>query len=276
MITGLYPAPPRLPPLGRDARPRAADAVHRRLRARVHDGQLRLRRELPLQGLPGRERRGHERDARRRGRVAAGAPLGAVRALVPQLGDAHAVRHPPRRAQGVARGEGRDHRGDPVGRRCGARGAARGLRALGRALVRDVPRRLPRGARLPRAARGDGARVHVRPRRVVGRAVRRQGGGEGHVPHARRDGVRRDRRGAADRLGPGTRPARRRALAGQPRRPHPDASRPGRCAAPRRRRRRLARARAPRRGDGRPGRLDRRHGRRPGVAGRAAPSRRGN
>ena len=112
----------------------------------------------------------------------------------------------------MARGEGRDHRGDPVGRRCGARGAARGLRALGRALVRDLPRRLPRGARLARAARGDGARVHVRPRRVVGRAVRRQGRGEGHVPHARRDGVRRDRRGAADRRRP------------------PDASSPESCA----------------------------------------------
>ena len=49
--------------------------------------------------------------------------------LVPQLGDAHAVPHPPRRARGVARREGRDHRGHPVGRRRGACGAPRRTRA---------------------------------------------------------------------------------------------------------------------------------------------------
>ena len=153
-----------------------------------------------------------------------------------------------------------------------SRSCARGTRASVERSSETLPRRLPRGARLARAARGDGARVHVRPRRVVGRAVRRQGGGEGHLPHARRDAVRRDRRGAADRLGPRTHPARRRALAGQPRRP-------------RRRRSSTWRARrstawtasrscplsAVRRRE-RPGRLDRGDRWRPRLAGRAAPS----
>ena len=52
-------------------------------------------------------------------------------------------------------------------------------------------------------------RVPLRPRRVVGRALRGQGGREGRLPHARRDALRRDRRGAADPLG--ARAARARA-----------------------------------------------------------------
>ena len=85
----------------------------------------------------GRERRGHERAARRRGRVAARAGREAVLPLVPQLDDAHALRRPPLRAQGVAAGEGGHHRRHPVRRPGRARGAARELPRGGGARVRE-------------------------------------------------------------------------------------------------------------------------------------------
>ena len=187
-------APARLPPLGRRARPRVPDALHGRGGVRLRDGQLRLRRELPVQRLPRRERRRDERAARRRARVDRGAPRPAVLPLVPQLGDAHALRRRSRRARGVAapRRTRSSRASSPAPRR--ARGAARELPPRGRAPVRDAVRLVPRAARRPRPAGEDGGRPRRRPRRVVGRALRRQGGREGHLPHARRRALRRGRR----------------------------------------------------------------------------------
>ena len=72
--------------------------------------------------------------------------------------------------------------------------SASGLEALReayRARRSSAPRRCVLAAFLERArrarpARADRVRVRLRPRRVVGRAVRREGRREGHLPHARR------------------------------------------------------------------------------------------
>ena len=219
-------APPRLPALGRRARPVDRDVVPRVLRARVRGRELRLRHELPLQGPARGERPRHERDARRRVRVAAREPRRAVLPLRPQLGDAHALRHPARRPQGLARGEDGDHRRHPVRLRVGARVDARVVPDGRRASVRGARRLVPRGARVARAAREHRLRVPLRPRRVVGRALRGEGRRQGRLPHARRDALRRDRRGAVDPLGPRTARAGRRRLAGAHGRSHADAARP--------------------------------------------------
>ncbi len=100
--------------------------------------------------------------------------------------------------------------GHPGRQRGRARGAARGLRPRRRATVGDDLRRVPRGPRRPRPPRADRDRLRQRPRRVVGRALCRQERREGHVPHARRDALRRGRRGAADPRRPGPRRAGRR------------------------------------------------------------------
>ena len=72
----------------------------------------------------------------------------------------------------------------------------------GRRAAIGGPRRLvPRGARVARPAGEHGLCIPLRPRRVVGRTVRHQRRREGRLPHARRDALRRDRRGAADPLG---------------------------------------------------------------------------
>ena len=191
------PAPSRLPPLGRRARSRAADAVHRRGRARLRDGELRVRRALPLPRLRRRERRRDERAVGRRRRVATRTGFEALLPLVPQLDDAHAVRRAPLGAQGVAAGEGGPHHGHPVRRPGSARRAVRELPRGGGARVRDVLRRLPPGDRRPRPTGADRDRVRRRPRRVVGRALRRQVGDPGHLPHARRRSLRRGRPRAA-------------------------------------------------------------------------------
>ena len=80
-------------------------------------------------------------------------------------------------------------------------------------------------------------RVPLRPRRVVGRALRGEGRGQGRLPHARRDALRRDRRGAADPLGPRTARAGRRLVAGALGRSHADAARARGTARARDRRR---------------------------------------
>ena len=74
MITGLYPHHHGYLHWDATLDPALPTLFTRRRRPRLRDRQLRLRRELPLQGLPRRERRRHERDARRRRRVAARAP----------------------------------------------------------------------------------------------------------------------------------------------------------------------------------------------------------
>ena len=150
-------------------------------------GELRLRHELSLQGPARGERPRDEGDARRRVRVAAREARHTVLSLRPQLGDAHALRHRPRRPQELARGEAGGHRGHPVRLGLRARGDARGLPSRGRAPVRGARRVVPRGARDPRPAREHRLRVPLRPRRVVGRALPGEGRREGRLPHARRD-----------------------------------------------------------------------------------------
>ena len=140
-----------------------------------------------------------------------------------------------------------------------------------RAGVRAALCRLPPGARGARPARADGYRVRLRPRRVVGRALRRQDAGQGHVPHARRRPLRRDRPRAADPLCARTRGAGDRPLAGEPRRPDADAARAG-GRADRRARRDVAAATCRGRRAGRPAGLHRRHRQGRRVAARACGS----
>ncbi len=213
--------------------PSRRDDLPRVLRSRLRGRKLRLRHELPLQGPARGERPRHVGDARRRVRVHAREPREAVPAVRPQLGDAHAVRHRPRRPQELARGEAGGDRRHPVRLRVGARGDARGVPEGGRAPVGGARRLVPRGARVARSPRVDDVRVPLRPRRVVGRALRGQGGREGRLPHARRDALRRDRPGAADPLGAGAARARRRRVAGAHGRSHADAPRARRAARPR-------------------------------------------
>ena len=230
-------------------------------RARVRGGELRLRPELPLQGSARGERRRDERDARRRVRVAARASRRTVPSLLPQLGDAHALRHPPLRAEGLARCEAGGHRRHPARLGLRARGDARGVPEGRRAAVGGARRLVPRGARGARAPRADRLRVPLRPRRVVGRALRGQGRRQGRLPHARRDALRRDRPGAADPLGARGSRAGTVVLAGALGRSHADAAR-ARRASRRETRRRVAAAARPRRRGGRsPGdRRRHRHG----------------
>ena len=230
-------ASPRLPALGRPARPVDRDVVSRVLRARVRGRELRLRHELPLQGPARGERPRDERDPRRRIRMATREPRRAFLSLRAQLGDAHALRHPARGPQGLARGQDGDHRRHPVRLGVGARVDARVVQDGRRAPVRGSGRLVPRGARVARAAREHRLRVPLRPRRVVGRALRGEGRRQGRLPHARRDALRRDRRGAVDPLGPRTARAGRRLLAGALGRSHAHAARARGTARARDRRR---------------------------------------
>ena len=191
-----------------------------------------------------------------------------------QLGDAHALRHRPRRPQELARRQGGGDRGHPVRFGIGARVDARGLPDRGRAPVRGARRVVSRGARRPRIAREHRLRVPLRPRRVVGRALPGQGRRAGRLPHARRSPPRRDRRGTADSLRTRARAGRRR-LAGAFRRPHADAPR-ARGSAGARDRRRVAPSRRRRpTGDDRRHRHGRAHeARGPDAAVEADPRRR--
>ena len=188
MITGLYPASPRLPALGRRARSRPADAVHGRGRVRLRDGQLRLRRELPLPRLRGRERRGHERD----GSTASSSGC-ATRGSEPFCLWFHSwtthmpydVLHSERKEWRAAKED--DHHGHPVRRPCRARRAARELPRGGRARVRDVLRRLPRRRSTTSGCASETALAFVADHgESWGERYDDKSAGEGHVPHARR------------------------------------------------------------------------------------------
>ena len=139
--------------------------------------------------------------------------------LVPQLDDPHAVRRPPPSARSGGRQRRTSSRASSPAtrsrwRRC-TRATTRRWSASRDVLLRGVAP----GARRRRLAGTDCDRFRRRPRRVVGRALRRQVGDPGRtmhgadlydevvrVPHPRRPGSR----------------ARRRHVAGEPRRPHAD------------------------------------------------------
>ena len=179
MITGLYPhhhgylhwdatLDPAIPTLFSVAAAHGYD-----------DRQLRLRRALPLQRLPRRERRRDERDARRRGRLAR-ASIATSRSVL--WFHSWATHMPydvaPRRAEGVAAAKSEIMSGIQSD-------SASALEAL-REAYRDARSSVVGGASLavvPRAsstrsvsASETVARLHLRPRRVVGRALRRQAG----------------------------------------------------------------------------------------------------
>ena len=131
----------------------------------------------------------------------------AVLPLRPQLGDAHALRHRPRRPQELARREAGGHRGHPVRLGVRARGDARG--ATGRRSSGSRRCSSPRSSRSSRrsgCARTPSFAFLSDHGESWGERFAREGRRAGRLPHARRDALRRDRRGAADPLG--ARPAR--------------------------------------------------------------------
>ena len=210
MITGLYPHHHGY--LHWDASStRAPDAVHGRRRVRLRDRQLRLRRELPLQGLPRRERRrarASRSTAPSRGSASIATSRSSSGSTAGRRTCPTTSTHAERKEWQAAKAD--DHRRHPVRQRVGARGAARVATPRRSSARRSFSSPVPRAARRPRPPRATTvARLRRRPRRVVGRAVRRQAGGEGHLPHARRDALRGGRRGAADPLGARVEPGRR-------------------------------------------------------------------
>ncbi len=205
-------APPRLPALGRDARPDDGDALPRvsahgyDVASFVFDTNY-LFKDLPEANVLGTsETLDGAFEWLRANRDTAVLPL------LPQLGDAHALRHRPLRPQGLARREGGGHRG------ASSRDSASALEAMREGYRKAVERQSEvlvasflEELDDARAPREHGVRVPLRPRRVVGRALPRQGRRQGRLPHARRDALRRDRPGAADPLrARATRAGRRR------------------------------------------------------------------
>ena len=197
------PAPPRLPALGRRARPGDRDALRRVLpQPGTRSGTLRLRPRLPLQGPPRRQRPRHERDARRRDRLAARAPRSSRSSSSSTAGRRTCrttILHSERKEWRAAKRGG--DRGHPGRLGVGARGDARGVPAGRRAPVGGARRVAPRGARdasgCARRRRSRSSRDHGES---WGERFADKTAVQGRLPHARRDAVRRDRPGAADRL----------------------------------------------------------------------------
>ena len=206
------PAPPRLPPLGRRARPRARRRCSPSLpRTATRRAASSSTRATSSATSPDANVAGTSETAGRRGRVAARASREAVLPLVPQLDDAHALRRAPLGAR--RSGARRRRRSSPASSPSDRPRSRRCARATGRrssaSRSSTSPASSTRSTRLGLREQ-TALRVRLRPRRVVGRALRRQEAGQGHVPHARRDALRRDRPVPLILSAPGPDRARRR------------------------------------------------------------------
>ena len=228
IVTGHLRAPSRLPALGRAARSRRS----RRCSARSPRTATRSRASSSTRttssGSSRGERPRHERDASTaRSSGCARTATQPFLSLRSQLGDPHALRRSstPTARTGSRRSRRSSTASSPTPRRR-SRPCARATGRRSSASPRCSSRRSSRSSTALGLREQHGRRVPLRPRRVVGRAVRDEGGREGRLPHARRDALRRDRRGAADPLGAGTARAGRRRLAGALGRSHADAARP--------------------------------------------------
>ena len=191
------PAPARLPALGRRARPGVPDAVHGRGRVRLRDGAASsstssyLFRGFADANVAGTSERLDgalawiARAAATR-RSASGSTAGRRTCPTTCI---HAERRRVARGEGARSSPASSPAAPPRSRRC-ARATAQAVERQSEVLFASFLERLDDlGLR-----EQHGRRVRRRPRRVVGRALRRQGGGQGHVPHARRRALRRGRR----------------------------------------------------------------------------------
>ena len=236
------PAPPRLPALGRRPRPGDPDPVHRRRRVRLRHGlassstRTSCSRASPTRTSPAR-----------RETVDGAAAWLKEHADRPfclwfhSWGAAHAVRR--RSSPSAASGGRRSTRSSTGSSRATPRRYRRCTRATRRRSSASRRRPSPRSCRRSRtrACASDTAIVFLADHgESWGERYADKTAGAGHLPHARRDAVRRDPRGAAD-------PLRARASTRRSSPPqvslvdvHADAARARRRAA-RRARRRVAR-----------------------------------
>ena len=143
------------------------------LRARLRGRELRLRHELPLQG-PARRRTSSGRARRSTARSSGCARIASSRSSSTSTTGRRTCRttsSTPTARTGSRRSR-RSSTGSSPTRPSALESMREGVPEGGRAAVGGARRVVPRGARDARPAREHGLRVPLRPRRVVGRALR--------------------------------------------------------------------------------------------------------